>query len=64
MAELSDAERAAFRKAQAKRTKDDIAKAVAQALEGTGWLPDVLIAPTARGAFEVTESGCAAIAAE
>jgi ParB family transcriptional regulator, chromosome partitioning protein len=64
MAELSDAERAAFQKAQAKRTKDDIAKSVAQEMEGAGWLPHVLITPNARGAFELTEQGCATIAAE
>jgi ParB family chromosome partitioning protein len=64
MADLSDAERAAFRKAQAKRSKDDVAKSVAQAMESTGWLPDVLITPNARGAFELTEAGAAAIAAE
>jgi ParB family chromosome partitioning protein len=64
MADLSDAERAAFQKTQAKRTKDDVAKSVAQAMENTGWLPDVLITPNARGAFELTEAGAAAIAAE
>jgi hypothetical protein len=64
MADLSDAERTAFHKAQVKRTKDDIAKSVEQALDGAGWLPDVLITPNARGAFELTESGCNAIAAE
>lgn len=64
IADLSDAERAAFQKAQAKRTKDDVTKSVAQAMEGAGWLPDVLITPNARGAFELTEAGAAAIAAE
>lgn len=64
MADLSDAERAAFQKTQAKRTRDDVAKSVAQAMENTGWLPDVLITPNARGAFELTEAGAAAIAAE
>ena len=33
-------------------------------MEGTGWLPDVLNTPNARGPFELTEQGCAAIAAE
>ena len=64
MADLSEPERTAFQKAQTKRTKDDIAKAVAQALEGAGWLPDVLVTPNARGAFDLTEQGRAAIAAE
>lgn len=64
IADLSDAERAAFQKTQAKRTKDDVARAVAQAMEGAAWLPDVLITPNAHGAFELTEAGAAAIAAE
>jgi ParB family chromosome partitioning protein len=64
MADLSDAERAAFQKAQAKRSKDDIAKSVAQSMEHAGWLPDVLITPNARGAFELADAGAAAIAAE
>jgi ParB family chromosome partitioning protein len=64
MADLSDAERTAFQKTQAKRSKDDIAKSVAQAVEGAGWLPGVLVTPNARGAFELTEAGAAAIAAE
>lgn len=63
-AELSDAERATFQKSQTKRTRADIAKSVAQEMEGAGWLPDVLITPNARGAFDLTEQGRAAIAAE
>jgi ParB family chromosome partitioning protein len=61
MAELSDAERVACQKAQAKRAKDDIAKTVAQALEGTGWLPDVLKTPEPEPRFALTASGEAAL---
>ncbi len=67
LAQLSEAERTAFQKAQAKRTKDEIGKSVEQALEGTGWLPDMLITPIASGALSVTAQGAeaaAAIAAE
>jgi ParB family chromosome partitioning protein len=64
LADLSEPDRAAFQKAQTKRSKDDIARSVAQALEAAGWLPDVLVTPNARGAFELTEAGAAAIAAE
>lgn len=64
LADFSEPERAAFQKAQTKRSKDDIARSVAQALEAAGWLPDVLVTPNARGAFELTEAGAAAIAAE
>ncbi len=67
LTQLSEAERTAFQKAHAKRTKNEIAKSVEQALDGTGWLPDLLITPIPSGALSVTAQGAeaaAAIAAE
>lgn len=67
LAQLTEVERTAFQKAQAKRTKDEIAKSVEQALDDAGWLPDMLITPIPAGALSVTNQGAeaaAAIAAE
>lgn len=63
-ADLGERQRTALQKAQGKRTKDDLVASVAKALEGTGWMPDILITPKPAGAFEVTAAGCEAIAAE
>lgn len=63
LAQLSEAERTVFQKAQAKRTKDEIAKSVEQALDGAGWLPDILVTPLAVGALSVTAEGAEAVAA-
>jgi L-seryl-tRNA(Ser) seleniumtransferase len=49
-------------KAWAKMKRDDLAKAVAKALEGAGWLPDLLITPVPAGALVVTDEGQAAAA--
>jgi|CXWL01.1.fsa_nt_gi ParB family chromosome partitioning protein len=54
LAQLSEAERAAFQKMQAKRTKAEIAKSVEQALDGARWLPDLLVTPIPAGALSVT----------
>lgn len=63
-ADLSERQRTEFQKAHGKLTKDEVAKSAAKALDGAGWLPDILIAPKPQGAFAITEAGCAAIAAE
>jgi hypothetical protein len=63
LAQLSEAERTAFQNAQAKRTKDEIAKSVEQALDGAGWLPDLLKTPATEPQFVVTEAGKAALIA-
>jgi ParB/RepB/Spo0J family partition protein len=63
--------KAAFSKHLANMKKDDLAVIATQALEGTGWLPDVIAtkglvtAPSLDGepAFEVTEAGLEALAA-
>jgi ParB family chromosome partitioning protein len=59
--------REAILKAQAKLKRDDLAKAAAKALDGVGWLPDILVTPIGAGALAVTAEGEAeahAIAAE
>lgn len=56
--------REAAMKAHAKLKKDELAARVDQAFAGAGYLPDVLVAPLAAGAVELTSAGAAAIAAE
>lgn len=50
-------------KAWAKLKRDELARAVAKALTGSGWLPELLITPAAAGAVALTEAGEAAAAA-
>ena len=57
---LGEGERTALLKAHAKLKKDALALAVEQALDGAGWLPEVLKLP--EGAhFEITNAGLAAL---
>ncbi len=49
--------RASFLRKSAKATREDLAKTVAQALDGTGWLPALFEAPDAEPQFELTELG-------
>lgn len=62
--ELPDAKREGVLNAFAKLKRDELAAKVEAAFEGTTYLPELLVTPTAPGALEVTESGYAAIAAE
>lgn len=61
LAALDDRERTALLKAHAKLKRDALALAVEQALEGAGWLPEVLAFQTGTAAFEVTQAGLAAL---
>lgn len=60
---LPPAERAAMLAAFARMKKPELAAAAAQALEGAGWLPDVLVTSTGRGALALTTLGEAAVSA-
>lgn len=48
-------------KAHAKLRKDDLAAKVSAAFEGVGYLPDILVTPSAAGRFIVTPDGVAAL---
>jgi ParB family chromosome partitioning protein len=63
IAVLPAAERAAMATAFAKMKKSELAVAAAQALEGSGWLPGVLVTPDAGGEIKLTEAGRAAVEA-
>jgi len=60
---LSDERWAAIVSAHGKLKKDDLAAKVAEAFDGSGYLPDLLITAPVAGAYVVTEAGCDAIAA-
>lgn len=60
---LDDADRVAFLKMLARQTKDQLAAMAAQALEGSGWMPKLLVTPEAEPVFEITEAGKAAVLA-
>lgn len=62
IASLGDEERKGMIAAFQKMKKNDLARAAAETLKGTGWLPDLLITPPFEGAFAVTESGERALA--
>lgn len=57
LAQLAEEERAAMLRHLAKMKKAELASAVAQALEGSGWLPELLITPVASGAIALTQAG-------
>ncbi len=63
LAAMPDEDRIKFLKAHAKMKRDELAQAVAQSLDGTRWLPDLLVTPVRENALELTDSGYAAIAA-
>lgn len=58
---LDDVERAAFLKMLSRKTKDELANTAAQALEGAGWLPALLVTPEREPRYELTEAGVAAL---
>lgn len=58
---LEGDDRAAFLRKMAKGTKDELARTVAQALEGKGWLPALLVTPEAEPRFEITDAGLSAL---
>lgn len=60
---LSDERRTAIVSAHAKLKKQDLAAKVAEAFDGSGYLPDLLVTAPAAGAYVVTKAGCDAIAA-
>ena len=60
---LDDVDRAAFLKMLSRKTKDELANTAAQVLEGTGWLPALLVTPEAEPRYELTEAGVDAISA-
>jgi hypothetical protein len=63
IAALPAAERAAMATAFAKMKKSELAVAVAQTLEGSGWLPGILVTPDTGGEIALTEAGRAAVEA-
>jgi ParB family chromosome partitioning protein len=64
IANAADEDRAKRLKVSAKLKRDDLAQAVARALDGTAWLPELLVTPEKRGAFELTDTASTMIAAE
>lgn len=60
---LAPSEKAATLAAFARMKKGELATATAQALEGVGWLPALLVTPNGRGALALTDKGEAVIAA-
>ncbi|MDZ4867619.1 MAG: ParB/RepB/Spo0J family partition protein [Alphaproteobacteria bacterium] len=60
---LPPSEKTAMLAAFSRMKKPELAAAAAQALEGTGWLPDVLVAPTGKGMLALTALGEAAVSA-
>ncbi len=62
IAALGEDERNGMIAAFQKMKKADLARAAAQTLKDTGWLPDLLITPTREGAFAVTAEGERALA--
>ncbi len=58
---LDDVDRAAFLKMLSRKTKDELANTASQVLEGTGWLPALLVTPAAEPRYEFTEAGVAAL---
>ncbi|MDP3736440.1 MAG: hypothetical protein Q8R02_03565 [Hyphomonadaceae bacterium] len=59
---LSQGGREAFFGTHAKLKKDELAARVAAALEGNGYLPDLLVTPVGEGAHELTAAGDEAVA--
>ncbi len=60
---LDDVNRAAFLKMLSRKTKDELANTAAQALEGTGWLPALLMTSEREPRYGPTEAGVDAITA-
>lgn len=60
MKQLSDADRAVFSKKVGKLRKEELVTRVEHALEGSGWLPALLVTPEQEPRFELTEAGVAA----
>jgi ParB family transcriptional regulator, chromosome partitioning protein len=60
---LADDARSVALKQQAKRSKAELVDVVIQALDGAGWLPDLLITPIGEGRIDMTPEGEAALAA-
>ncbi len=61
LASMSETERVGTIAAFQKMKKAELARAAAQTLKGSGWLPDVLATPSREGAFAVTAEGERAI---
>ncbi len=58
---LDDLDRAAFLKMLSRKTKDELATTAAQVLEGSGWLPAMLVTPEVEPHYELTDAGAAAL---
>lgn len=60
---MPDEERAKFIKAHAKLKRDDLAQAAVKMLDGTNWLPDLLVTPLREASLELTDIAHAEVAA-